>query len=240
MENTDPARTPYGTARIARLEQTASTVHARTAHDVAEELQRHITENAREETEASHQRIAEAITVLMDLADPEERIKLPEARFDKVTVAGASGPTRGDLIHDGSVTGLRVEVENAWVQNRVDREALLWARKLRLTPTGPHAERAPWAPRNYAFGFWGTWNCADPAKRCNVSPADAWAAVFARHGHPDADHADNLKLRFLLDARAGRFYADELLDKIYGGATSIEEAIRQSHVPRDDDMPGAR
>ena len=36
-----------------------------------------------------------------------------------------------------TLTGLKVEVEDSWAEDRVDDQALLWSRKLRLTPTGP-------------------------------------------------------------------------------------------------------
>ena len=242
--STESTGTPYGIKRIGRLELIAERATPANADNIADRLT-HLVKTAAARgdrgfhREISHREIAETITTLMDIDDPESRLKMPEAMFDTVTVVEPGRPRRGDIVHDGTLTGLKVEVEDSWQETRVDESALLWSRKLRLTPAGEHAERAVLAPRNYAFGFWGCWQQNDPQWRGRVSAAHAWTAVFEVHGREDIDDPWNLTMRVMLDSRGGRHYADAVIDRAYYGKTALREAIRLCGPPFDPDRPSA-
>ncbi len=173
MMSTDTKTTPYGIARIGRLEMVVKRAKAENADQMADVVAERVRTNAAGGDGGFHGEIAEAITALMDIHDPEPRRRMSEAMFDTITIEKPEAPQRGDTVHDGTLTGLKVEVEDAWIEARVDDRAVLWSRKLRLTPTGLHGERAPWAPRNYVFGFWGTWDRNDRARALRISPASA-------------------------------------------------------------------
>ena len=238
-ESTAPPGTPYAIKRIGRLELATERADPPSADDIAETLAQRVKTTAAGGASSLHGDIAETITTLMDLHDPGPRRKMPEAMFDRITLVEPHTPRRGDIVHDGALTGLRVEVEDTWSETRVDDSARLWSRKLRLTPAGPHADRAALAPRNYAFGFWGTWAQSDPERRGGVSPADAWTAVFEIHGRAEPGDPENLTMRFMLDSRGGRHYADAVLDRVYDGKTPLRDAIRRCGPPFDPDRPDA-
>ena len=237
-ESTAPPGTPYAIKRIGRLELATERADPSSADDIAETLAQRV-KTAAAGGGGLHGDIAETITALMDIHDPVARRKMPEAMFDRITLVEPLTPRRGETVHDGALTGLRVEVEDAWSEMRVNDSALLWSRKLRLIPAGPHAERAALAPRNYAFGFWGTWAQSDPERRGGVSPAEAWTTVFEVHGRAEPGDPDNLTMRFMLDSRGGRHYADAVLVRIYDGRTPLRDAIRRCGAPFDPDRPDA-
>ena len=240
--STNSLKDPHGIARIGRLELVTATATPQNAERIATTLADRVKTTAASNTDTRYQfhgEIAEMITTLMDIHHPEQRLEMPEAMFDRVTIETPGTASRGDIVHDGTLTGLKVEVEDSWAEDRVDDQALLWSRKLRLTPTGRHAARAGWAPRNYVFGFWGTWSTSDSARRLHVSPAEAWTTIFEVHGHKNADHPDNRRLRYVLDSRAGRHYADEVLNGLYDGTTPLREAIQRCRTPNNPDAPDA-
>ena len=129
---------------------------------------------------------------------------------------------RGNVRVESDELGIRVTVAKAWeLAGRRFGDMRTWGLKLDIEET---SERGMSAPRNYEFGFFGTWDAGtDNADQGGPSAARAWRIVIDTLGSGTGTGIQDRELAEKLDRSTGRHYADTLA----GGSTS-EDALRRA------------
>ena len=152
------------------------------------------------------------------------------------TLPGGRKPKRGDVY--ATLPGLRVEVriDDAWplpARTRRGTPYEIWGLKLRIVAEGPEGIAAP---RNYNWGFYGSWTESEAPSKWDIDAAEAWEAVLTAHATAGRGTSEDHELRSRLDSRWGPKYADTLAEHLNQTQGDIKAAVRAAGAPRDRDQ----
>ena len=188
-EATGPARTGRGrtalNARIGRTAYAPETTPERLAAAVGAQLTRllaRITDSATgaadEAADAEHDyALSLALGGRLDAEWPVGRRGRHESIHETFVRKESEPPHRGELLIDSSALGIRVTVAKAWeLRGRRLGDMRSWGLKLDIEETG---KRGVSAPRNYEFGFFGSWQAQTGKDGTAVINAErAWQIVI--------------------------------------------------------------
>ena len=164
-----------------------------------------------------------------------DRQSLPEGTYVQETRTKGHPPKAGAVYAELTKLDLVVRIDDAWRLDAPPTEPVsfeTWGLKLRLEAS---STRAIAAPRNYAWGFYGTWEASDNGRTWNVTTEDAWLAVLATYGTGGRGTSEDRALREVLDSPSGRRYADRVAEALQRNRGHVGSAVRDAGRPTDRD-----
>ena len=237
-EAAGPTRTARRTtalnARIGRTAYAPGTTPQRLAAAADAQLTRllaAITDSAGgaadEAADAEHDyALSLALGGALDAEWPEERRGRHESVHETFVRKASEPPHRGELLIDSSALSIRVTVAKAReLRGRRFGDMRTWGVKLDIEETG---KRGVSAPRNYEFGFFGSWQAQTGKDGTAVISAErAWQIVIDTLGSGTGTGTRDRELAETLDRSAGRHYAEAL-----GRAGTSEDGLRRAITQR--------
>ena len=172
-----------------------------------------------------------ALSGALDAEWPEELRKVHECVHETCVRKANDTPKRGETLIDSRTLGIRVTVAKAWeLPGRHFSDMRSWGLKLDIEQLN---ELGVSAPRNYTFGFFGSWQ-DEVAENGNavISAERAWRIVIDTLGSGAGTGSQDRELAERLDRRAGRHYADTLA-RAGGSEDALRRAVTRCGPPRE-------
>lgn len=177
-------------------------------------------------------KLTRAASAALDALDTDERSQGDERTYAEVVHPKGRPPKRGETFAAFPALGASVRVEGVWPLPDASPEDADWESsglKLRIEAKGPEAAAAP---RNYTWGFYGTWESGRGEGNDDVPAVDAWMAVLAAQGTGGHGTAEDRELREILDGKAGRRHAERVRDAMARTGGDLARAAREAGRPR--------
>ena len=186
---------------------------------------------AGERPEEQEWALVRAATCALNLLHPEEREKEHEGEYAEVVHPRGKAPQRGGTLTTFPTLGTVVRIDEVWTLPERSGKSADWdlsGLKLTLVTSSPESSAAP---RNYDWGFYGRWKASEELGH-GITPEEAWLTVLTVHGTGGRATAEDRQLREVLDASAGRHYADQVLSGLGPTGGNLKKTVRDAGRPR--------
>ena len=185
---------------------------------------------AGERPEEQEWALVRAASSALDLLNREEREKEPEGAYAEVIHPRVTPPERGVTLARFPTLGMVVLIDEIWALPERGMKGPDWVLsglKLTLFTVKPESSAAP---RKYDGGFYGTWKSSEELGHA-ITAEEAWLTVLSVHGTGGRATAEDRQLREILDARAGRHYAERVLNDLMTKDGDLKKAVQRAGRP---------